>query len=244
MQSSDERLWELIAAAVAGDLNDEEHVELDEARRTHPWIDDEIASLSAVAARVAVSDVAWDDVTPDEALRRRVAGAPTTDAADEEALRHSTPVAQTSGAGRRRRWVAPLIAAACLVVGIAIGLGATALTSIPPSGPPGTLGAVEPIDLSDDLAGAHFDADIVAHTWGTETLIQATGLSVGTTYSVVLVGADGSEFSAGEMLGSTVPIDCRLNAAVLRQDVASVEIRTADGGTVATADLPAVAAPA
>ena len=109
-----------------------------------------------------------------------------------------------------------------------------------PNGPPGTLGAIEAIDLRNEPTGTTIDADVVAHTWGTEAVLDATGLEVGATYAVILVGADGTEFSAGAMLGSAVPIHCRVNAAVMREDVVRLEIRDAEAGIVAAAELPEV----
>ncbi len=84
------------------------------------------------------------------------------------------------------------------------------------------------------------EGDVVAHTWGTETLLTVDGLTVGDSYSVVVVDAAGGEHSSGTMLGSAVRIDCRLNADVLRRDAASVEIRDAAGDRVAVAELPPV----
>lgn len=253
MDVPDERAAELIAGAVAGDLTADEVAELDRLRAADPTIDHEIASLRAVADRISAHDLDWVEVSADDALRDRItaatsgAAAAAAAAAAEEPTSLPSPVPIPAGAttGRaRRRGFAPLLAAACLALGLMLGLGAGLAAPVvfdaTPQGPPGTLGAVEPIEVQGEPAGVEVDADIVAHTWGTEAVLRATGLSVGETYSVVLIGNDGQEFSAGEMIGSTVPILCHLNAAVLREDVASMVIRAADGQTVATAELPAV----
>lgn len=249
MDVPDERAAELIAGAVAGDLTADEVAELDRLRAADPTIDHEIASLRAVADRISAHDLDWVEVSADDALRDRISAATSggAAAAAAEATLLPPPVPMSAGAttGRaRRRGFAPLLAAACLALGLMLGLGAGLAAPVvfeaTPQGPPGTLGAVEPIEVQGEPAGVEVDADIVAHTWGTEAVLRATGLSVGETYSVVLIGTDGQEFSAGEMIGSTVPILCHLNAAVLREDVASMVIRTADGQTVATAELPAV----
>ena len=225
-----------------------ERDELDRLRQRHPWIDAEIDDLRAVTDRLRAAETTWDDPGATGALRDRVLGQiPTArDGVDEPdgtpaigpvvAPARATPAATA----RRRRWVTPLVAAACLVVGIALGVGTPALLSVSPSGPPGTLGALEQIDVRDEIAGIDVDADLVAHTWGTEAVLDATGLAVGETYSVVFVGADGAEFSAGQMLGSEVAIHCRLNAAVLRDDAVRMEIRDADATVVALAELPEV----
>ncbi|MGC5225474.1 hypothetical protein ACPW96_23155, partial [Micromonospora sp. DT81.3] len=146
----------------------------------------------------------------------------------------SAPLRRTN----RRPWLTPLMGAACLLIGLAIGFGTPALTSIAPSGPPGTLGAIEPIDVRDAVAGVQVDAELVAHTWGTEAVLDATGLDIGATYTVVFIATDGTQFPAGQMLGSQVPIHCRVNAAVLREDALRLEIRDADATLVAHADLP------
>lgn len=56
----------------------------------------------------------------------------------------------------------------------------------------------------------------------------------------MFVGVDGTEFSAGEVLGSDVPIVCRMNAAVLRGDAARMELRDTGDAVIAHAELPAV----
>ncbi len=124
-----------------------------------------------------------------------------------------------------------------MVIGVS---GAGAFTSTVPSGPPGTLGAVEQIAVSDDVGGVDVSAEVVAHTWGTEAYLEASGLDVGATYELVFVGVDGTEFSAGEVLGSDVPIVCRMNAAVLRGDAARMELRDTGDAVIAHAELPAV----
>ncbi len=249
MDDSDDRIAELVAAAVAGELTSDEAAELDELRRMHPWIDDEIASMRELTRRVEESGSSWTSPQPDSALRDRITSgltdlpshAPAV-SGQAEPRRRLTAVGSGRQSGRRpRRWLVPLLGAACLAIGVGVGLAVPPLVTGPPSGPPGTLGAIEEIDVRDEVAGAEIDADLVAHTWGTETILEATGLEVGATYSVVLIGSDGTEFSAGEMLGSTVPIHCRLNAAVLRQDAVRLEIREANGDAVAAAaDLPLI----
>ncbi|MEV8272119.1 hypothetical protein [Microbacterium sp. NPDC077184] len=235
MRARDERIEELIAAAVAGDLTPIERVELDELRTVHSWIDEEIASLRSVAERVSIEGDGWRELPVSAALRERVLGA--------------TGVASSVGSAApapARRGFAPLLAAACLVVGVVTGVGIASLApSDPgptiaepaPTGPAGTLGAIEPVTMRAD-PGIDVDADVIAHTWGTEALLEIQGLAVGETYAVVFVGADGAEYSAGEMLGSEVPIVCRLNAALLREDAVRLEIRDAGSDVVAGAELP------
>lgn len=233
MSTPDERIEELIAAAVAGELTPGENDEFARLRAEHPWIDDELRSLRSIGDRVHAADVEWTDAAATEALRARIVGIPIP---SDRPSASAAPVVERIPA--RRRWMTPVLAAACLVVGVAIGIGTPALLTTTPTGPPGTLGAVEPLDVRDESVGLRVDAELVAHTWGTEAVLDVTGLAVGETYSVVFIGADGTEFSAGEMLGSTVEIHCRLNAAVLREDAVRLEIRNEDATPVALAELP------
>lgn len=224
MHTPDDRIEELVAAAVAGDRSPREEDELRRLAAAHPWVDVEIERLRAIAARVEDADVAWIDAPVTAALRERILG---------------EIAAPAVGPARPRRvWVSPLIGAACLAVGLALGAGLPALSSLPPSGPPGTLGAYEQVAVAAN-DGVRVETDLVAHTWGTEAVIDATGLTVGAIYRVVFIAEDGTEFPAGEMLGSPVAIHCRLNAAVLREETVRLEIRDASSAVVASADLPA-----
>ncbi|MFE1644417.1 anti-sigma factor [Microbacterium sp. P01] len=240
MNSPDDRIAALIAAAVAEELTPEEKVELDGFRRTHPWVDEEIANMRDLARRLALAEVAWTDVAPSDALRQRVAASTNV---PSDASPGPVPIGRVAAtppdSRRSRRWLVPMLSAACLAIGLVVGLAIPPLVDAPPSGGPGTLGAIEEIDVRSEAAGAQIDAALVAHTWGTEAVVDASGLDVGATYSVVLIGSDGAEFSAGEMLGSAVPIHCRLNAAVLRAETVRLEIREVGAETpTAVADLP------
>jgi len=150
---------------------------------------------------------------------------------------------------RIRVTAAVLGAAAALVVGGAVGglVGALAGSARTgggdPSGvtgPPGTLGAVEAVDFRGEPSGSRIDGAVVAHTWGTETVLEVDGLDPAAGYGVVVVGTDGRRVDSGGFVGSTVTVDCRVNAALLREDVAAIEIEDAGGDVVAAADLPRV----
>ncbi|GAA1915984.1 hypothetical protein GCM10009775_05560 [Microbacterium aoyamense] len=225
MHTPADRIEELIAASVAGDLTPHEQDELRRLALDHPWIEDELARLREVAVRVQAADIEWDDVVVTQSLRERVLG--------------DIPARAPTSLRSRRPWATALVGAACLVLGLALGAGIPALGALPPTGPPGTLGAYEPIAVAEET-GLDIDADLVAHTWGTEAVLDIEGLTAGATYRVVFIGADGAEFPAGEMLGSTVAIHCRLNAAVLREETVRLEIRDAGSVVVASSDLPDV----
>lgn len=51
---------------------------------------------------------------------------------------------------------------------------------------------------------------------------------------------EGERLASGSFLGSSAELDCEMNAAVLRDAVAAVEITDAAGTVVASAALPAV----
>ncbi|NRD26950.1 hypothetical protein [Frigoribacterium sp. VKM Ac-2836] len=249
---ADARRDELMAAALADDLSPSERVEFDALRAADPSIDAELASLGVVTRGLSGFG-SWDEVVPSDGLRERVESVGRDGASDAAGDTSATvpgpvPVAHVgprvaaarSGRGRRPLLVA-VGAAACL----AIGAGGGALLATPRdtvvAGPAGTLGAVEHVDFVGQPAGVDLVGDLVAHTWGTETVLSVDGLPTGSAFTVVVVGEDGREYESGAFLGSDVPVDCRLNAAVLRPDVASVEIRAADGDDIAVASVPPVA---
>jgi hypothetical protein len=81
-------------------------------------------------------------------------------------------------------------------------------------------------------------SSLINHTWGTELLIDLTGLAAGTTYQVVYETAEG-DVTAGSLLAvAGVVMRCRFNAATLRTEVAAIELRPPDGATVLRAQLP------
>jgi len=223
-----DRRAQLIAAAASHDITAPEAAELDLLRASDPSIDVEVAELRAAVG--ALDGLRWDDSAPSAGLRDRVL------AVGDAPVRVLAP---------RRRWAVALGVAACLVVGAGFGAGALSLLAPSVEGPrpgqPGALGALEHVDFEGQPSAVSIDGSLVAHTWGTETILEIDGLGAGDSYSVVLVGAGGEIFDSGSFFGSTVTIDCRMNAAVDRPDVDSVEIRDAAGAIVATAELPAVA---
>lgn len=157
----------------------------------------------------------------------------------------SSPGSPAALPRQRRRTSVVLALAASLLVGVGGGFGLARSTAdqppAPVTGPPGTLGAAEQLAFTELPDGVTLTASVVAHTWGTETVLrQLTGLETGTTYSVVLVGDDGTEISAGSFVASEVPVDCSLTGSALREDVAEVSVRTAEGAEVMRSPLPPV----
>jgi hypothetical protein len=223
----DDRRGELIAAALADDLSPAETAELQAMRAADPTIDEEIALLGGLPP--AIRGVGgWQEAAPSDELARRIgriadghgeAAADRDDRDDRDDL--------ASRRATRVRRPALLIAAPRADLA---------------TGPAGTLGAVEDVTFAGAPAGVDVEGDVVAHTWGTETVLSVDGLPAGDSFTVVVIDAAGGVHASGTMLGSAVRIDCRLNADVLREDAAAVEIRDAAGDRVAVAELPPVSA--
>ncbi|GMA30114.1 hypothetical protein [Litorihabitans aurantiacus] len=239
----DARTAALIAGALAGDLDESEREALAALAAADPAVGAELEALGGVADALGRDVPAWREQAPSGDLRERVVGVGAVPAEG------ATAVAARPVAGRARRRTGPWALAACVAAGAALAVGgllgagfrAPAPEASPPQGPPGTLGAVEDVDLDGGPAavdGASIDAVLVAHTWGTETVLEVEGLPPGEGYDVVLIGDDGREYDSGSFLGSAVAIDCRMNAAVMRAEVDRLEIRQADGGVVTAAALP------
>lgn len=219
-----DRRAELIAGAVRGDLSDTEAEELRQLTVADPTVGPELDDLRTTAEQVAALQN-WQHLEPSAALRARVLS--TT---DDETVPASS---------RSRRWLAAG-AAACVTIGVVGAVAVSTIRAQPPSGPPGTLGAVEHVEFTGEPEGVTVFGDLVAHTWGTETVLEIDGLPAGERFAVVLVARDGGVYESGTFLGSEVTIDCRMNAALLRPDVADVEIRDDEGVVVGVAHAPAV----
>lgn len=236
-----DRRAELIAAALTGELTAQESQEFDAACAADPSIRAELAELSEVSRRLGGADLTWREEVPPTALEARVLAAVDAEAGSGAGAGAGAGAGGPLGSSRRWRPAGMLAAAASLVAVGAIGaMVVQGLVTAPPDGPPGTLGAVEEISFTDIPAGGAIEAALIAHTWGTETLLEAEGLQLGETFEVVLVSTAGEEYSSGTFFATTETVVCRMNAAVLREDVAQVRIESADGAVAAVAELPAV----
>lgn len=223
----------LISGAISGELTSSEQAELDVLRQADPTVDVEIRELTEILGQTTSAVPSWDASAPSEALRERV-----LTVQDESVAAPDDSVGASVTPLRRRPWLLVVGAAAC----VAIGAGGVLLTQptvpSPPTGPPGTLGAIEQISFTGEPTGVTIDGALIAHTWGTETVLNITGLTEANPYDVVLVTTSGDSLDSGSFLGSTVAIDCEMNAAVMRESVASVEVQDASGTVVARAELP------
>lgn len=224
------RREELIAAAVADDLDDSEKEELRALIAAEPTVADEIRDMrETVASLSPAAGLVWADDHPGDLLRRRVVRSSARP-------RRATVVAVAAG-------IAVGVAGVFGVQSVVGESGTSAdLTVAAPEveGAPGELGAFEAIDFTASSPGVSVDGGLVAHTWGTETVLDMEGVPVDEAFEVVLVDRTGADRSSGSFLGSSVTIDCRMNAAVLRPDVAEIEIRAAGGDLLARAALPTV----
>ena len=133
---------------------------------------------------------------------------------------------------RRRRVGRSILATAAAALFVAIGF--FALPPLISPGPP-----LEQVTFSETAAGVEAHANLIAHTWGTETKLVASGLRDGQTYKVALVSGDGALVPSGAFIGTgESPMECNLNAPLLREDVAGLEVRSANGELMLYAELP------
>ena len=214
---------ELVAAAASGDLTADEQRELEALAATDPTVAEDVATMQDLLGRIDRVD-SWAEPGPSPAVDAHVAALGTE---------------PTTKSRRRPRWQLAVAAAALVAVGAGGTLGLQQVGGGPVQGPPGTLGAQEAVSFAASDGSGDVQAQVVAHTWGTEADLEVTGLEPGRVYEVFFVDREGREVSAGAFLGSKVTIDCQMNAAVMREDVTGLRITTDDGTTVREAELPA-----
>lgn len=249
--------------AVTGDLTADEQRELDALIVQDPSVGTEIEAMQSVVTRVDGLG-SWVDAEASPAHDAAIAAIGDAEAGTDvdaaavvqlpqraghrsasrrgTSRRESSRPTRSSRQGRSVPWRGVAAAAALVVVGAggALGIDRVVNPSSIASGDPGTLGAAEDISFASEGAG-EIDGSVVAHTWGTEAMLTVDGLKTGQTYDVLFVDERGSTIDAGSFLGSEVTINCSMNAAIMREDVASVRIVADDGTTVRAADLPPVA---
>jgi hypothetical protein len=130
---------------------------------------------------------------------------------------------------RRFRWSALAAAALCVVV---IGLAGFTRFLEPAV-------SLEPLSFSGVAPGVELEGNLIAHAWGTEIRLVASGLRDGQTYRVTLVSEDGERVNSGTFIGAgDKPVRGTFNAALLRKDAARLEVRTPGGELVFLAKLP------
>lgn len=211
------RFREMIGAFLLGDLDDEERAAVQAHVDGCPACQDEIRELRPVVE-------ALSDASP-EAL----AEGPSPPANLEE--RTFARISEDRRARRRERLRRSAFAAAA-----AVALVAAALAVVPRLLAPEV--PLEPVSFSTTAPGVNAEANLVAHTWGTETKLVASGLDDDQTYRVVLLTEDDTRVSSGSFIGTgDEEIECSLNAALSRSRATALEVRSSDGDLILGADL-------
>lgn len=135
------------------------------------------------------------------------------------------------------RAVVGAVAAAALVAAFLLGVRVDDATN-DQAQPPAKTPPVEAISVQTPGAGIDASAGLVAHTWGTEVKLEATGLRDGATYRAWFTDTDGVRTTAGTFLGTGADaVKCSLNAALLRPAATDLTITDVSGSVVMTADL-------
>lgn len=99
---------------------------------------------------------------------------------------------------------------------------------------------LEAVQVDSRAEGVRANADLVAHTWGVEVKLRASGFDEGARYRVSVVTADGTSYSAGEFVGTgDQPMTCNLNSAVLRDEAVAFEVQDNQGKVVVQSSFPA-----
>ena len=139
---------------------------------------------------------------------------------------------------RRPTW---LRSAALLVAGAAAASAVLAAT-VGFDDDTGAVPAVplEAVEVLPRAPGVAAEGDLVAHTWGVEVKLTATGFDEGDRYRVLVLGEDGRTYPAGGFVGTgTAEMRCNLNSTVLRDSASGFEVRDAQGRVVATSSFEA-----
>lgn len=223
MTSEDHRrLQELLGAYLLDELDEGER----EAVRAHldrcEVCQSEIRELGPVIAALAYAapDRIEDTPEPPEDLEEFVLG----------------PVLREARHARRQRLLrrASLAAAAAILLMVA---GSTFLPRLLEPEVP-----LEPVSITGEPPGVEAEANLIDHTWGTETRLTVSGLEDGQPYRVALHDEDGTLVPSGAFIGTgDEPMQCNLNAALLRENATGLEVRDANGSVVLESDFPNVA---
>lgn len=142
-------------------------------------------------------------------------------AASEQRSRASLP---------RRRFLA--LGGLAASAGAAVALGGRSLLDDDQPAPP-----TESITLAGLPQGVQASAKLINHTWGVELLLTISGLPDGRRYDAVYRAKDGRELAAGGFVGTQREALCRMNGALLRDELQTIEIRRPDGETLLSSRL-------
>ena len=219
-------LRELLGAFVLGQLDDVE------AGRVRAHLDG-CAACRAERDELAPLAVALRDVDPDVFDVVPVEPGPLLAARIERQVRVERTARSRRTVLRRTATVAAAVVVATGTGAVGYGLGRPAPAPAPAAAP---VVPLEPVAVTASTAGVRASADLVAHTWGMEIKLTATGLRSGSGYRMWVQSSDGSRHEAGGLIGvGAKTMHCNLNTDVLRRDATSFTLTDGDGTVVLTA---------
>lgn len=184
----------------------------------------DVAEMSPLAHELSLIDPARVSAapTPSPDLGRRIQTAVARERRSRDQLTRRRHVLMAAAA----------VLAVLLVGGIGLKIGQQ-VSDAPVAKVP-----IESVEVRSRLDGVQASAGVVAHTWGVEIKLEATGLRSGSPYEVVVMTRDGRGRSAGAFVGTGENVmNCNLNADVLRPDATGFRVLDEDGQAVLTADL-------
>ena len=214
-------LRESIGAYVLGQLPPEESALVEAHLDSCDACRGEYLELAPVAA--ALSDVRDG---------RRSTAPAALEVPDALADRVLTAVTTEQRRADRRRWaraasltgVAAASAAIVLLVGVRV-IGGDPEPRVP----------LEAVAITEASPQVRASADLVAHTWGVEVKLRATGFERGQRFVVTVLGRGGARYPAGEFVGTGAKeMSCNLNSSVLRDRADGFVVRDRTGGVVLT----------
>lgn len=136
---------------------------------------------------------------------------------------------RSASRGTLRTATVSALAAAAAAAAVVLGLDLARSDQAP--GP-----VLEAVSV-DETGTVEATADLVAHTWGTEIKLTASGLNAGEAYQVAVLDARGAEIGAGTFVGTDAEIRCNLNAALLREEAEGFVVRDQEGQQVLSSDF-------
>lgn len=141
---------------------------------------------------------------------------------------------QAGGPPAYRRWLTPALAA---LAGAAVASVAF-LVAWPEEEPEPEGPVIETVASIRESRGVDAEAGLIAHTWGMEIDLVASGLREGATYHVVVIDERGRVHSSGGLVGvGAKEAVCKMNSSVLREDAVRFEVRDRRGRVVISARL-------
>src|ERR671921_243051 len=133
--------------------------------------------------------------------------------------------------GRRSWWSWSALSAAAIfavVIGLAAGLSWLVEPAV----------ALEPLSFSKE-PGVKPRGYLIAHNWGTDIRLAASGLRDGETYRVTLVSEDRDRVNAGTFIGAGDKLSRgTFTAALSRKDADRLEVRAPGGELAFYSELP------